>query len=236
VNQTRAHRSDTTSEKYKGIPIHAANGLHEVVMTKITGSFDPRQPTLELAAGSGALTQRLIDNGFSVDPVDLSDSGWSVKTIKPVVADFNTSHWNDALHQKEYSQIVAVEVIEHLDNPRQFLRDLYAILKPGGKLIVTTPNPLSAMSIALSLTQERYYVFDRSCYFTTGHVTLIPPWMLACHAEEAGFRVKELRSICQPVFNAWWKRYLHAAWSYIVLACRRSSKMNQQVTLAILEK
>ncbi|WP_310626549.1 class I SAM-dependent methyltransferase [Limnohabitans sp.] len=236
MKSTRVHRADITSEQYKSIPIHAAKGLHEVVMGVISHRFEQKRTVLELAAGSGALTQRMIDGGFFVDPVDLSSKGWRVTSIQPTVADFNVSGWQSKLSELKYSQIVAIEVIEHLDNPRQFLRDLYALLEPGGKLLVTTPNPVSAMSVALSMFQERYYVFDRNCYFSTGHVTLIPSWMLGCHAEEAGFKVIELTSICEPHFNARWKSMVFFLWRLMIAACRGSSKMNKQITLAIFEK
>src|SRR5205807_3902971 len=41
----------------------------------------------------------------------------------------------------------AVEVIEHLENPRAFVRELVRITKPGGWVVVTTPNQLSVLSL-----------------------------------------------------------------------------------------
>lgn len=47
--------------------------------------------------------------------------------------------------------VVAGEVIEHLDDPGSFLDGLHALVAPGGKLVVTTPNaagwlnPLAAL-------------------------------------------------------------------------------------------
>lgn len=45
----------------------------------------------------------------------------------------------------------AVEVIEHLENPRAFVRELARITQRGGWIVVTTPNQLSALSL-LTLT------------------------------------------------------------------------------------
>ena len=42
--------------------------------------------------------------------------------------------------------VVAVETIEHLENPRAFMRELTRLVKSGGTVIVTTPNQLSLLS------------------------------------------------------------------------------------------
>ena len=44
-----------------------------------------------------------------------------------------------------FDVIVAAELIEHLDNPGGFIRNMRRHLKPGGLLILTTPNPFFAL-------------------------------------------------------------------------------------------
>ena len=40
----------------------------------------------------------------------------------------------------QFDAATAIEVIEHLENPRHLLRQAKQLLKPGGLLFVTTPN------------------------------------------------------------------------------------------------
>ena len=39
-----------------------------------------------------------------------------------------------------FDALVALEVLEHLPNPRTFLERAAALLRPGGRLLLTTPN------------------------------------------------------------------------------------------------
>ena len=43
-----------------------------------------------------------------------------------------------------YAAIVAAELIEHLDSPGAFLDNARRSLAPGGRLLLTTPNPFYA--------------------------------------------------------------------------------------------
>ncbi len=41
--------------------------------------------------------------------------------------------------------VTLLAVLEHLDNPKQILKECYRILKPGGVLILTSPTPSSKL-------------------------------------------------------------------------------------------
>lgn len=58
----------------------------------------------------------------------------------------------------------AVEVIEHLDNPRAFVRELARIVRPGGWVVVTTPNQLSALSLLTLAVKGQFSAFQESSY------------------------------------------------------------------------
>jgi 2-polyprenyl-3-methyl-5-hydroxy-6-metoxy-1,4-benzoquinol methylase len=78
----------------------------------------------------------------------------------------------------------AVEVIEHLDNPRAFVRDLARITKPGGWVVVTTPNQLSALSLLTLVAKGRFSAFQEGDY--PAHRTALLEIDLRRIAEESG--------------------------------------------------
>jgi SAM-dependent methyltransferase len=78
----------------------------------------------------------------------------------------------------------AVEVIEHLDNPRAFVRELARITKPGGWVVVTTPNQLSALSLLTLVAKGRFSAFQEGDY--PAHRTALLEIDLRRIAEESG--------------------------------------------------
>ena len=58
----------------------------------------------------------------------------------------------------------AIEVIEHLENPRAFVRELVRVTKPGGWIVVTTPNQLSVLSLLTLTAKGQFSAFQRTDY------------------------------------------------------------------------
>lgn len=58
----------------------------------------------------------------------------------------------------------AVEVIEHLENPRALMRELTRVTRPGGWVVVTTPNQLSALSLVTLIAKGRFSAFQERDY------------------------------------------------------------------------
>ena len=48
--------------------------------------------------------------------------------------------------------VVTFQVIEHIQDDKMFLREIYRVLKPGGKVILTTPNSV------MSLTRNPWHI------------------------------------------------------------------------------
>lgn len=80
--------------------------------------------------------------------------------------------------------VVSIETIEHLENPRAFVRELARILRPGGTLVVTTPNQLSALSVLTLVLRQRFDAFRDVHY--PAHRTALLPVDLERIAAEAG--------------------------------------------------
>jgi SAM-dependent methyltransferase len=80
--------------------------------------------------------------------------------------------------------VAAVETIEHLENPRAFARELARLARPGGWVIVTTPNQLSLLSLATLVVKNRFSAFQDVHY--PAHLTALLEVDLRRIAAECG--------------------------------------------------
>jgi 2-polyprenyl-3-methyl-5-hydroxy-6-metoxy-1,4-benzoquinol methylase len=86
--------------------------------------------------------------------------------------------------------VVAVETIEHLENPRAFVRELVRVVKARGVLIVTTPNQLSLLSLLTLLVRSRFAMFQDCDY--PAHLTALLEIDLLRIARECGLADLEI--------------------------------------------
>ncbi len=95
-------------------------------------------------------------------------SGYGIDYLAPCVKEFVTidkfqpsgvdfSKYHNVLFQRctvpplpfqdnEFDFVVSFQVIEHIKDDKTFVKEIYRVLKPGGKFIVTTPNILTTLT------------------------------------------------------------------------------------------
>lgn len=80
--------------------------------------------------------------------------------------------------------VASVETVEHLENPRAFVRELVRLAKPGGWVVVTTPNQLSLLSLLTLVFKGRFNQFQEADY--PAHLTALLEVDLRRIASECG--------------------------------------------------
>src|SRR4051812_608157 len=92
---------------------------------------------LDLAAGSGVTTEILLELGAKVEAFDLFPEYFMIKEIECKRADILDRMPVDDGYA---DYIICQEGIEHFADQMKAFKEFNRILKPGGKLIITTPS------------------------------------------------------------------------------------------------
>lgn len=82
--------------------------------------------------------------------------------------------------------VVSVETIEHLENPRALVREMARIARPGGWVLVTTPNQLSLASKLSLVLRNQFQAFREAPGLYPAHITALVEEDLRRIARECG--------------------------------------------------
>lgn len=126
-------------EERMGATKHDERRVHEYILSRIESK---NNTILDVGSGSSWLAEKLDKTENKVTSLDISIKNVKMAKRKidhekhsQIVADsFNTPFKNNS-----FDIIVASEVIEHVVEPDKFIESLMELLKPSGKLIITTP-------------------------------------------------------------------------------------------------
>ncbi len=141
---------------------------------------------LDFGAGRGVFVTQLrkLHPQLQITAIDLMD--------KPTHLDPSIRWFAQDLNQtidippNSFDSISAIEIIEHLENPRHVFRELYRVLKPNGHLVLTTPNNESMRSILSYIFRGHFVDFTGKSY--PAHIVALNRLDLQHCAQEAGFQ------------------------------------------------
>jgi 2-polyprenyl-3-methyl-5-hydroxy-6-metoxy-1,4-benzoquinol methylase len=115
-------------------------GLHDFVVEHVLACFvNPGERAIDLGAGSGLLATRMRLLGWDVTGADRNAAEFKAE-IPFQQVDLNNPEFSKQLGEGCFGMVTAVEVIEHVEAPINLLRNARRLLKPGGRVVITTPN------------------------------------------------------------------------------------------------
>ena len=113
---------------------------------------------LDIGCSYGLFLQSARDSGLQVFGVELSKDACRHCTQSLGLNVYCGELEHATFHENFFDAIVAIEVIEHVDNPDNFIADIQRILKPGGILYLVTPN---TQSLSGKLLGYRWWSYRR---------------------------------------------------------------------------
>ena len=176
------------AQSYKGLLVKADEGLHEKIAEEILHRVPKGGIILDLGAGEGALSERLFDLGYHVVAADKDPRNFRCRSAKFTEIDFDSSSELEnfvSSHEKTFDAVLGVEVIEHVKNQWQYVKQLVRMTKPGGLILITTPNTTSWLSRFIFLISGRFHQFSDGD-LSYGHISPITPWELNMIMSDSG--------------------------------------------------
>ncbi|MCU0490754.1 MAG: methyltransferase domain-containing protein [Chloroflexaceae bacterium] len=168
----------------------------------------PGAAVLEVGVTPGQFTELLVAAGYRVSGVDLNPeprrATWARLGVE--VRKANLERESLPYGDGQFDWVVFSEVIEHLVySPLPVLREFRRVLRPGGKLLISTPNELYAksrlramlrmllwQSLSTKAEFRHQMLLEGDARYTT-HSRTYTMGELAWLVQEAGFRVVQRR-------------------------------------------
>jgi SAM-dependent methyltransferase len=178
----------------------STSAIHQAILRAIAtgGGSHLTGDHLDIGSGTGELL-RLIGTHYPLRPFacDHTDQLMETPGQKVDLADLNRESLPFA--DNSFALVTCAETMEHLENYRALIRDIYRVLQPGGLAVFSTPNVLNLRSRLRYLSSGFYNLFgplalDQSkVYGARGHITPVN-WFYLGHAlTSTGFRDLRVR-------------------------------------------
>ncbi len=93
---------------------------------------------LDVGSGEKVFMSKLIDSSDNYTACDILEG--VAEPVRYMSVDLNNESLASKFPGEQFDVVFCLEIIEHLFSPDALLRDLHSVLKPGGVLILSTPN------------------------------------------------------------------------------------------------
>lgn len=148
---------------------------------------------LDVGCSTGYYGRLLIEDkncivdGIEIDQKDRLEAQKYLRTVFDINLDNKT--WPEQLSKKSYDIIFLGDVIEHVYSAVDVLQKLKALLKPSGKIIISTPN-IAHLTIRLELLSGGF-AYEKTGILDETHLKYFTLDSLKETVSQAGFNIVE---------------------------------------------
>ncbi|MDR3335537.1 MAG: class I SAM-dependent methyltransferase [Treponema sp.] len=137
---------------------------------------------LDIGCATGSLLEILRQRGWAVRGVEIctpsAEYAQLVRNLEVHTLPLMENHFPAG----EFDVVLASHLIEHLNEPAAFVGEVYRVLRPGGRFLVTTPN-IAGFQARLFKSRWRSAIFD--------HLYLFSIKTLSKLLTQAGFTIEK---------------------------------------------
>lgn len=165
---------------------------------------------LDLGCYHGDVSKMLAQQGHQVASFDVVPYEGTKSLSEFRLGDANGRlPWDDGV----FDAVLSTEVIEHLENPSNFVREIARVLKSGGVAVVSTPNIDSLFARIHYLLRGYFPTFSPAQYRSWGHISPVSVVWLQNAAQQNNLNLECITSERGPLN---WRRKLMLAASHVI--------------------
>jgi 2-polyprenyl-3-methyl-5-hydroxy-6-metoxy-1,4-benzoquinol methylase len=190
--------------------VYAYDNRRKQTLRLLTEVLAPGAQILDIAAAQGNFSIALAELGYNVTWNDLREDLADYVRLKHGKGkiDFAPGNAFELNFPSPFDAILITEIIEHVAHPDEFLLKAAQLVKPGGYIVMTTPNgdffrnPLPRFSDCPDPSVYEAIQFKPN---GDGHVFLLHPDEIKPLAAYAGLEVEEITLFNNPLTNGFMK-------------------------------
>ncbi len=160
---------------------------------------------LDVGCGGGILTESLADEGATVTGIDLSNAALEVAKNHAIENELTIDYQEISVESLAKQQpasfdvITCMELLEHVPEPAQIIECCARLLKPDGKLFLSTLNRTPKAFLVAIVGAE--YVLNWLPRGTHHYRDFIRPSELDGWAQSAGLLLADISGLTYSVFS-----------------------------------
>lgn len=174
--------------------------LHDINPCRVAfmqNHFDfSEQRILDLGCGGGIISEALAKLSANVTGVDIEPRLIEVAKLHAEQQQLNIDYYAmpiENFHDGQFSAIVCMEMLEHVDKPEQMIAQCHRLLKKGGFLFLSTIHRTFKAYVELILLGEM--VLGLLPRDTHDYAHFIRPSELAQNLRKYGFRILDMKGL-----------------------------------------
>ncbi|MEX2474415.1 bifunctional 2-polyprenyl-6-hydroxyphenol methylase/3-demethylubiquinol 3-O-methyltransferase UbiG [Marinobacter sp.] len=188
--------------------------LHDINPLRLN-YIDERAPlagkrVLDVGCGGGLLSEGMARRGAHVTGIDMGEAPLSVARLHGLESGIKVDYRqitvealaSDADHAGQYDVVTCLEMLEHVPDPASVIKACAALLKPGGRLFVSTINRNPKSFLFAIVGAE--YVLGLLPKGTHEWRKFIRPSEMSDHIRHAGLDIRDLTGMTyNPITKAY---------------------------------
>ena len=193
--EDRVDNPDTSNSRQHAEDVYIESGYTDTLFNELK----PKKGALivDLGCGRGHISGYFIDKGFDVLSVDIVEQNIAdTKNENKILATMDDLPIAD----NSFDCIVCTDVLEHIipNDQNKIISEMYRILKPGGKMLVSFPgNNLPNLTGVHIMNIGIFFIrlFDKRVLYMSwkecpAHINMNYPWSIKKAFSEVGFEGK----------------------------------------------